>query len=50
MFVTGKHFKLSLMFANEALAYLREAPLRVASWPYLQTLDKARKAYQGQTL
>jgi hypothetical protein len=37
------------MFAAKARPYLSEAPW-VSSLPYPQTLDKAGKACQGQTL
>jgi methionine synthase II (cobalamin-independent) len=43
------------MFADKARAYPSEPPFRyytniVGSWPYPQTLDKAEKAWQEQTL
>ena len=54
MFVPGKPFQPSLMFAGKAGAYPIEAPFgrstRVGSWPHPQTLDWAGKACQGQTL
>ncbi len=40
MFVTGRPFQSSLMFATKAVACQSEAPFRVSSWPYPQTIDK----------
>ncbi len=45
MFVPGKLFQPSPMFAGKAGAHPSKAP-----WVGLQTLDEARKACQGQTL
>ncbi len=44
VFVPGKPFQPSLMFAGKAVAYQSEAPFkvlhsRIGSWPYPQTLD-----------
>ncbi len=55
MFVPGKHYKPSPMFAGKAWAYLSEASFRcstlgVGPWPYLQRLDKSGKACKEQTL
>ncbi len=53
VFVLGKPFQPSLMFASKARAYLSEAPLMYSTLsqaPHPQTLDKAGKACQGQTL
>ncbi len=48
MFVPGKPFQPSLMIADMVGAYPSGAPVRVQ--PYLQSLDIAGKACQGQTL
>jgi hypothetical protein len=42
VFVPGKPFQPSLIFAGKALHY------RVSPWPYTQTLDLGGKACRGQ--
>jgi hypothetical protein len=41
VFILGKPFRNSLMFASKIGAYPSEAPIRcvVGSWPYPQTLE-----------
>ncbi len=51
MFVDGKLFQPSLMFVGKAGAYLNQVlHFKVGSWVYLQTLEKARKDCELQTL
>ena len=55
MFVTGKPFWYSLLIASEAEAcfwvkHLKVLYIRVGSWPYSQTTDKADKASQGHNI
>ena len=38
VFLLGKPFQPSLMFAGKAGSYLNEAPFRIGSWPHPQTL------------
>ncbi len=48
MFVPGKFVQPSIMFAGKV--NLPEVLLSwVGSWPYMQSLDSAGKAHQGQT-
>jgi len=55
VFVPCRPFQLGQTFVVKTGAYPSEAPIKVrhsrgGSWPYPQTLDKAGKACQGQTL
>jgi hypothetical protein len=55
VFVFGKFFQPSLMFAGKAGAYSNEVLFqvlrnKVGSWPHPQTLDWDEKACQVQTL
>jgi hypothetical protein len=49
VFVPGNPFKPSLMFVGKAEAY-QVLHSRVGSWPHPETLYKAEKVCQGQTL
>ncbi len=51
--VLGQFYQVSLIFAIKTLpkwSTLQDTSLCVGHWPYLQTLDQAGKARQGQTL
>jgi hypothetical protein len=53
MFVPGKPFQPSLMFASKAGAYMNEAPFScftIGSMFFLQKLGYSGKASHGQTL
>jgi hypothetical protein len=51
MFVDGKLYQPSLMFVGKAGAYLNQVlHFKIGSWVFLQTIEKAGKDCELQTL
>jgi hypothetical protein len=50
MFVPGKPFQPSLMFASKAESYPSGEPEKSYTWPYPQTLDWTGKTCQEEIL
>jgi hypothetical protein len=50
LFVPGVPSQYSIMFQSNPGSYPSEAPFKLGSCPYPQTLDEAGKACRGQTL